>query len=497
MDYSLLLFAILKSYLFLTIYQQAHYQFRSYAKHFLSNFLYYNLFPIFIVTVGFFSDDVFVWWLCGIYLLFCGSFYLFCRKPLKVTKRMARLIVLVVAVLIGYFFIPFAAPLFLLFSEYAVFPVLLLEKGISYMCNRPYIRKAEEKYSRFSGKRIAITGSFGKTSTKFLLHQALSCFDTVASTQKSYNTPLGISKFINETPLDAYQTVILEYGASKKDDIAYLCRTFPADVAFVTAIGYMHLDGFKTIEEVIREKMILPERLGDDGIAVLNYECEEIRNYRFQNKCTLVTYGFDYGDYQARNIEIGSVSKFDFYYLEEKLATVVVRLVGKHQLLNLTGVLAYCHHCGLDLLKIVRAAYGFHVEKNRLERKQYHRQLVLDDSFNSNLKGFKEALYILKESPGTHILLTPGMVELGKYVRILSEQLIEDIVSACDIVILVGYANTRVFYQRLKEYALEVYVVRNFKEGYRLYQTMIKTKDLTTLLIENDLPDLYRVGWTI
>lgn len=132
-----------------------------------------------------------------------------------------------------------------------------------------------------------------------------------------------------------------------------------------------------------------------------------------------------------------------------------------------------------------------------MERKQYHRQLVLDDSFNSNLKGFKEALYILKESPGTHILLTPGMVELGKYVRILSEQLIEDIVSACDIVILVGYANTRVFYQRLKEYALEVYVVRNFKEGYRLYQTMIKTKDLTTLLIENDLPDLYRVGWTI
>ncbi|HIT49530.1 MAG TPA: hypothetical protein IAD46_00740, partial [Candidatus Pelethenecus faecipullorum] len=61
MDYSLLLFAVLKSYLFLTIYQQAHYQFRSYAKHFLSNFLYYNLFPIFIVTVGFFSDDVFVW----------------------------------------------------------------------------------------------------------------------------------------------------------------------------------------------------------------------------------------------------------------------------------------------------------------------------------------------------------------------------------------------------------------------------------------------------
>lgn len=63
--------------------------------------------------------------------------------------------------------------------------------------------------------------------------------------------------------------------------------------------------------------MILPERLGDDGIAVLNYECEEIRNYRFQNKCTLVTYGFDYGDYQARNIEIGSVSKFDFTILKK------------------------------------------------------------------------------------------------------------------------------------------------------------------------------------
>ena len=119
---------------------------------------------------------------------------------------------------------------------------------------------------------------------------------------------------------------------------------------------------------------------------------------------------------------------------------------------------------------------------------------LLDDSFNSNYQGFIEALNILKNHPNKRILLTPGMVELGKYKKELFTNLIEYIVSSTDIVILIGFYQTNSLYRKLKSYHKEVYLVRNFMEGYRLFLSLSEVYQESMLLIENDVPDLYRVG---
>ena len=488
MQYSILVYAVFKLYLILNIYQQAHYQFKLYLKHFLINLLFYDLFPFVVLILGVLHNEFIVVLICSIYLCLFGLFYFISRVRLKFTKRILRGVLLCIPYL-GIGFIPYVGPYLLLFIEFAIIPVLLLERGISKGLNVPYIKQAKRKLANYKGTVIAITGSFGKTSTKVLLNQALNLFSPTIATPKSYNTELGISRFVNEsTDLNVFDHMILEFGASHKNDIRYLKKMKAPDVAFVTGIGYMHVETFGNLENIIAEKMSLLE---GTRVAVLNFECSYIRQYTIPFNIHIISYGLHYGRYQARNI-VGQ--EFDFYKEETKLGHFKTSLVGTHQLLNLTGILAYLCEFGYDLEILERAALAFQTEKNRLELKKMASYLVLDDSFNSNYEGFLEALNILKFHKGKRVLLTPGMVELGKYKKELFSNLVEYIATSADIIILTGYYQTISVYKKLKSYNKEVYLVRNFMEGYHLFLTLSGVYKNSMLLIENDVPDLYRVG---
>ncbi|MDE7161895.1 MAG: UDP-N-acetylmuramoyl-tripeptide--D-alanyl-D-alanine ligase [Anaeroplasmataceae bacterium] len=485
---SLYIYVIFKLYLVFNIYQQSHYQFKLYFKHFLVNLIFYDLFPLIVLILGVIEKEWIVILICSIYLCLFSLFYLLARIRLKLTKRMIRLILLSVLYL-GIGFIPYVGPYALLFIEFTIFPILLLERCISYLWNIPYLKRAKEKLKDYHGTTIAVTGSFGKTSTKVLLNQGLNLFFSSIATPKSYNTELGISRFVNDiADLNVYDFMVLEFGASHKKDIQKLKKMKAPDVGFVTGIGYMHVETFGSIENIISEKMSL---LKGCRTAVLNYDCAFIREYPIDFNIHIISYGLQHGKYQARNI---TDKEFDFYVEEECIAHFKTNLVGRHQLLNLTGVLAYLYESGVDIEVLKRGVLSFQTEKNRLEIKHMSTYTLLDDSFNSNDQGFVEALNVLKEHPNKRILLTPGMVELGKYKKELFANLIEYIVHSADIVILIGYYQTKQLYQKLKKYNLEVYLVRNFMEGYHLFLNLNKVYKDSMLLIENDVPDLYRVG---
>lgn len=488
MEISIYIYAFLKLYLILNIYQQAHYQFKFYWKHFLLNLIFYDTFPLLVLVIGVLNPIPIIEIICSIYLVLFSLFYCIARVKLKFTRRIWRLLVLCLCFL-GIGLIPYVGVYLLLFLEFSIFPVLIIERGISFGMNRPYIVRAKQKMAGYQGKVIAVTGSFGKTSTKVLLNQALNLFYSASATQKSYNTELGISKFINGiADVNVYDTVILEFGASHRKDISKLKKIAQPQVGFVTGIGYMHVETFGSLEHIIEEKMSL---LTGCETAVLNFDCSYIREYPIPEGLHIISYGLEYGDYQAKNIRDGA---FEFYYKDNLLEKFKTSLVGRHQILNLTGVLAYLYELGAPIHILKKGVFSFQGEKNRLELKKMNHFTVLDDSFNSNYKGFIEALNILKHHSGKRILITPGMVELGRYKKELFTGLVEYMVSSSDIIILIGYYQTRYLYRILKEYNKEIYLVRNFMEGYRLFLWIAKQYQDSMLLIENDVPDLYRVG---
>lgn len=487
MIYFLLGYAFLKLYILLNIYQQSHYSIKEYLRFFLSNIIFYDACVLLCALAGMYAGNTGITVLCGIYILLYAALYFAVKVRLKFSRRILRLYAMLAVYLTAIFFISYANSYLYIGIEFSCIPVLYLDTALSKLLNRRYIKAARRKIKGYTGTKVIITGSYGKTSTKLLFRQVLDVYTESAATPKSFNTPLGVSKFINGTCIDAYSHLILEYGASKPGDIAELCGIASADVGVVCEIGLMHMNGFKTVERVIAEKMRL---VRDCRIAVLNYDNPYIRNFGCTNE-VILSYGFTYGDYTARNAENGS---FDFYYRDKFLAHFDTALTGRHQILNLLAPLSYAHYMQYDLSKLVKAIRLFHVEKNRLELKRFGNRIILDDSFNSNVKGFTEALRELGSFSCRRILLTPGIVELGKYQKEVYEELAVHIAANADAVILVGYRECRQLYEILRPYQTELYMVRDFKEGYALYSSMVRGLALSALLIENDLPDLYRRG---
>jgi len=485
--YFLIAYSIIKLYLILDIYQQSHYHIRDYFKFFINNFVFNDACVLIAGILGAYSDNIWLIIFSGSYLILYCLFYFQLKVKLVFSKRIIKLISLSILYIIAVSFIPYANPYLLLLIEFSIVPILYLEGLVSNLINRKYIISAKDKLDKYKGIKVVITGSYGKTSTKLLFNQLLNVYHSSIQTPKSYNTPLGISKFINNEYIDMYRYLVLEYGASQKNDIKRLLDISKPDVAIVTEIGFMHMNSFKTIENVIEEKMLITKNA---SVVILNYDNDYIRNYPLKHSCIL-SYGFFHGDYNARNINGGA---FDLYYKNEFVIRLESNLVGKHQILNLLAGLSYAHYKGFNLERLKNAVKLFKVEANRLELKKYGNRHVLDDSFNSNLKGFVEALRVLGEYKCKRILITPGIVELGKYQNEIYNELALHIAKNVDVAILVGYKECKSLYEKLKKYNMELYVAQSFIEGYSLYLSIIKGLDSSALLIENDLPDIYKRG---
>ena len=93
--------------------------------------------------------------------------------------------------------------------------------------------------------KIAITGSYGKTSTKFILGAILGAKFDVLVPPSSYNTPMGLTRVIREQMTDGNQVMIAEMGAKHIGDIAELVELIRPQYGLITSVGPQHLETFK------------------------------------------------------------------------------------------------------------------------------------------------------------------------------------------------------------------------------------------------------------
>ncbi|MDE5870352.1 MAG: hypothetical protein K2H22_00180, partial [Muribaculaceae bacterium] len=123
-------------------------------------------------------------------------------------------------------------------------------------------------------KIVGITGSYGKTSTKHYLHRILSERYDVLMTPGSYNTPMGVVRTVREMMKPYNEVFICEMGAKQLGDIKEICDMVHPQIGIVTAVGPMHLESFKSIENVQKTKFELIDALPADGFGVINNDFE-------------------------------------------------------------------------------------------------------------------------------------------------------------------------------------------------------------------------------
>lgn len=431
------------------------------------------------------------------------------KTPLKYTKRMTRLcvcLVVLVVLVTGAFLtlsflnfphfrygivgvVPAILPLLILLAHYIMVPIENLN-------SLRYIKLAKKKLE--SHKKmivIGITGSYGKTSVKNILSVMLSEKYSVCATPFSYNTPLGLSKTILNNLKNDDEVLIAEMGAKYVGDINYLCEMVKPNIGLITGIGNQHLATFGSQENLINTKFELVEGIKTGGEIYFNvdgqmagemYDRTKIKKYG-------TTINSNSGDYFVSDIKLTERGSEFVLHLKDEKITCETALLGKHNISNILVCSALCYNMGVDSKSIKLAISKLVPSAHRLAIIPSQNSLVvIDDAYNGSVEGTKAALDTIKEFSTKKIIITPGLVELGKEQFNSNFEMGRQIADVCDYVIINGVVNFEAIYAGLEFAGFDTSKILragSLKQSIEVLNSVAKAGDV--VLFENDLPDNY------
>lgn len=429
------------------------------------------------------------------------------KKPLVYTARVKRLLATLALLNLAA-----AAPTFLrpgwgggvfglaLFLE----PLLV---ALANWLNTPVEKAIANRYVEDARRRLAampeltvigVTGSFGKTSTKYFLHTLLSTKYNVLMTPGNYNTTLGVVRAVREQLSPTHQIFLCEMGARHPGDIKEICDLVRPQYGVITAVGEQHLESFGTVENIADTKFELYDAIPPEGKVFLNFDNSVIREKaEAKGGKQIVCYGLEgRRDYLASEIAVtAGGTEFTMTAPDGQSLRYRTRLLGEHNVQNIAAAVAVCHQLGISLEQLAPAV-------RRLESAPHRMQMirgggaytVIDDAYNSNPKGAEAALRTLSMCQGLRILVTPGMVELGEKEFELNFEFGRQAAACCDYAALVNPRQAEPIRQGMLEAGFppeKLMVADTLQQALAFAQTCGQLGQPRFVLLENDLPDNY------
>jgi len=342
--------------------------------------------------------------------------------------------------------------------------------------------------------RIGITGSYGKTSVKNMVHAVLSESYYSYMTPHSYNNLMGLTISVRTQLSKLHQVFVAEMGADHVGEIERLAKFIHPSIGIVTAVGPQHLSTFKSQENILSEKMRLIEHLPMHGYAILNVDNAWIRSYKIQHPCHVITYGIheENADVRAEDITYSKKgTRFTLHY-EHQTYPFETMLLGEHNVLNLLAAICVGIVMKVPMHRIQSACKHLRYVEHRLEVKNMGNYTLLDDAYNSNPQGAYYALQVLAQMDGRRILMTPGFLDLGEETTTAHQQYAKQMSTCADEILLICKTATRDIYDALCKlhYPMDhLYVVQTTKDAFQLLQKIVSDGDC--VLIENDFPDAF------
>lgn len=449
------------------------------------------------------------------------------KKKLVFTKRVQRLIMtdlllnLIVIALAIYFFgylsLPGIMGILIPLQAVLLIPVNVINRPVEKAVNRYFINDAKKKLKQASGLTvIGVTGSYGKTSVKFYLQALLQERFHVLVTPESYNTPMGVVKTIRESLQPTHEIFVCEMGARYVGDIKEICEIVHPAHGIITAIGPQHLETFGGMEQIVNTKFELADALPEGGILFLNGDNERIverskcyhkaENPSKENgrekqpmlsgerKIIFYRNQTDGEGYRAGNLRLSQLgTEFDVTAPDGETESFQTRLVGEHNVINIIGAIAAAHTLGIPLRELKVPVRRLQPVSHRMQMLEQGNVTIVDDAYNSNPVGSKAAVETLAMFDGIRILITPGMVELGKEEEAYNYKFGAYAAKCCDYILLVGREHVRPIQKGAVENGFDekkCLMYDNLKDALA-YAYAIKGDGHKYILLENDLPDNY------
>ncbi|NOY63618.1 MAG: UDP-N-acetylmuramoyl-tripeptide--D-alanyl-D-alanine ligase [Gammaproteobacteria bacterium] len=268
----------------------------------------------------------------------------------------------------------------------------------------------------FSIPVAAVTGSNGKTSVKEMLAAILRRRGRVLATEGNLNNDIGVPLTLLRLRSED-DFAVIEMGANHSGEIAYLSDLAKPSLVIITNAAAAHLEGFGSMEDVVRAKGEILDSLSAEGVAVLNFDDPHVDYWlRRVSEQRAITFGLHEGATVSADIDDAASALFSQFQLHigDEAATVRLPLPGRHNVMNALAAAAAAHAMGCAIADIRAALESLPGVSGRLQcLRNSVGQLIINDSYNANPASAKAAIAVLASHQGPTLLLLGDMGELG------------------------------------------------------------------------------------
>lgn len=278
---------------------------------------------------------------------------------------------------------------------------------------------AEWYLNSLTVKKIGVTGSVGKTTTKSLVHAVLSEKYRTVCNDKNYNTKLGLCMTTFKANRDT-QIIVYEMGMDRSGEIDEYCSWIKPDTAIITVIGDSHLERLGSKEAIADAKLEITHRLRQSDALIYNSDSPFLDMYTLSKMTKMNFTPIPVGQRDAV-VHIEKIAdhglkgiSFVMKTKDEKL-NIALPLLGKHNAINA----ALAATCGMayevPTEKIIKALANASGTDRRLAYEDINGLTLLDDSYNANPASMAAGLEVLASvNAKRHVAILADMYELGE-----------------------------------------------------------------------------------
>lgn len=345
-------------------------------------------------------------------------------------------------------------------------------------------------------KKVAITGSAGKTTTKEFLYSVLSSKYKTGKNIGNYNSETGIPLTVFNSYQDDIEIAITEIGIGEGPGMSDLVKMVKPENAIVTNVGSVHMEFFESSrEKLLEEKLKISELFGSENTLVVNnnednLSVESIKLHS-NGKFKIVTVGMhDNSDYKIYDIEDKGIGGVSAKLLRNgKEYKIEIPIIGAHNLYNAAEAIAIGEIYGISIDAALNAIKNIEMPSDRLDVRK-GKYTLINDTYNANPEALKAAIEIVKHTSANRKgLIVGSMGELGNQ-EVQIHRDMGKYISNCDFdfVVTVGELAKEIATELEKNGKIKVYSFKDFDDLMPHLETeILEAGDLVLVKGSNSL----------
>ncbi len=366
---------------------------------------------------------------------------------------------------------------------------LLLTLPFERLAARRWVRRAEKRLRAASPVTVAITGSFGKTTTKLYVRHLVAGQRSVLASPASFNNTSGLARTLNEHLTPGTEVFVAEMGTYGPGEIRKMCAWVQPSIGVIVNIGPVHLERMRSLDGVVKAKAEITDNV---QTAVLNVSAHGLAELADRLAA---------GGKQVVRVATAPIPGADVVVIDDGEGNLEVTAGAHHhhipastaQAANVAAAVGVVVALGLDVASALARLDSLPVADHRQEVSHSATGvIVIDNTFSSNPASAAASLALvrrLSDHGARSVVVTPGMVELGRLQRVENRQFAVAADDAATDLVIVGQTNRKALVEGATHRDIQIHLAATRDKAVAWVRGTLTDGDV--VLYENDLPDHY------